>query len=468
MAKYIPVGEPSNDSERRGIRELRDHLPDHYVVIGNFDLNLPRRRNTLEFDAVVVGEWGLHAVEIKGWTGPIRGDQRTWELEWGRVQNPFQLNEKKAKALRDLLVQHLDYLPGDVFCQSVVFLPREGVRYEVDDGNAERLLVSGQVHDFFVDEERVYAKGPGALLDEGLRQQVVDTIIPLADPAPGLPRVESYEIQGELDRRDVPYREFVGEHKFLKNRRKVRLKRYEIDPLLSDAQRDKEFNKVLRDMEALESLEDNPYVARAHEMLLDREDEQIFYLVSEWVGPRTLRDFISELEGPLMPGDAMYHRALELALHLLRAVRFMHDRSIVHRNLHPRVVYLTEDQQSVPLKIADFDYARVADLQSIAGDVSDIGTEGYAAPELWSNDDYDHCVDMFSVGAMIFEMFAGGPLFESIDQMLDMEGIWQRKRSMLCDDDLREMVAGLIDRTPDRRKCTFERAISDFQDRLQP
>jgi serine/threonine protein kinase len=328
------------------------------------------------------------------------------------------------------------------------------------------LLIAGGVHDFFVDEERMFEKGPGPLLDEALRQKVVDTIIPLADPAPGLPRVESYEIQGELERQDVPYREFVGEHKFLKARRKVRLKRYEIDPLLSARQRESEFNKVLRDMEALESLGDNTYIARAYEMSLDREDEQIFYLVSEWVGPSTLRDFISRVEGPLSPGDELYRQALVYALHLLRAVRFMHERSIIHRNLHPRVIYLTEGHQSVPLKIADFDYARVADLQSIAGEVSDIGTEGYTAPELWSEDDYDHCVDIFSIGAIIFEMFAGAPLFSSLDEMLDMEGVWETKRALLSEPDMREIVDGLIARSTEQRKGAFDQAIADFKARL--
>src|SRR5690554_3765151 len=105
MAKYIPIGDPVNESEREGIRQLRDDLPDHYTVIGNFDLQLPRRTNTLEYDAVVVGEWGVYAVEIRGWDGPIYGDIRRWELDWGRVQNPFIMIEAKAKALRDMLVR---------------------------------------------------------------------------------------------------------------------------------------------------------------------------------------------------------------------------------------------------------------------------------------------------------------------------------------------------------------------------
>jgi hypothetical protein len=466
MAKYIPVGEPSNESERRGIRELRDRLPDHYVVIGNFDLVMPRRKNTLEFDAVVVGEWGIHAVEIKGWTGTIRGDKRVWELEWGRVRNPFQLNEIKAKALRDLLVQEMEYVPGDLFCQSVVFLPLEGVRYEVEDGNADRLLRAGQVLDFFVDEDRLLENGPGPLLDRELREKVVDTIIPLADPAPGLPRLESYEIEGELDQNKAPYREFVGRHKFLKNRRKVRIKRYEIDPLLGEEERQAEFNKVLRDMEALESLGDNIYVARAHDIMLDREDEHLFYLISEWVGPRRLREWLDDTSEPLEPGSDRYETALEFALHLLRATRFMHDRSIVHRNLNPDVIYLTEDDATVPLKVADFDYARVSDLQSIGGDVEDIGTEGYAARELLLGGDYNHLVDVFSIGTIIFEMFSSRRLYGDMGDLVDTDQTWEDKKELLLDDELRDICERLICDDPAPREQAFEDALAYFERRV--
>ena len=466
MAKYIPVGEPSNESERRGIRALRDQLPDHYIVIGNIDLAMPRRKNTYEYDAVVVGEWGLHAVEIKGWTGTIRGDQRIWELEWGRVRNPFKFNEKKAKALRDLLVRHMDYLPKKVFCQSVVYLPLEGIRYEVEDGNSERLLLGSDVHDFFVDEARLMKHGPGPLLDDELLQKVVDTIVPLADPAPGLPKIESYEVEGELDRTRVPYREFVGRHKLLKNRRKVRIKRYEIDLLLPEERRQAEFNKIIRDMEALESLGDNIYISRAHEVSLDREDEQILYLVSEWVGPRTLRDFCDESEEVVEAGTDRYRLASQYALHLLRAAQFMHERQIVHRNLHPRVVYLTENGKPVPLKIADFDYARVSDLQSITGEVSELGTEGYAAPELWHSKDYDYRVDLYSVGVIIFEMFSGSRLYTSVNEILDVDAAWKDKCDLILDETLREIIDGMVAREPDRRESAVGPAIEYFEQQI--
>ena len=38
MAKVIPFGDPVNDAERRAIAHLRDHLPDTYLILHNFEI----------------------------------------------------------------------------------------------------------------------------------------------------------------------------------------------------------------------------------------------------------------------------------------------------------------------------------------------------------------------------------------------------------------------------------------------
>ncbi len=461
MAKYIPIGEPINESEREGIRQLRDRLPDHYVVIGNFELQLPRRSNTLEYDAVVVGEWGLYAVEIRGWDGPIYGDIRRWELEWGRVQNPFILIERKAKALRDVLVRSVEGFPDELFCEAVVFLTGEEVSVEVNDRRNERLLVPGQLYEFFVDEDRLFTHGPGPLLDEATRDAIVDAIIPLAEPRSPLPSIPHIEVEAEIPADTSPYREFIGRHRMLRARGKVRIKAYSLDPLLPKDEQEAEYARALRDMEALTELEDNPYVARPYEMIQDKEDALTFYLVSEWVGPSTLREYIEQSDYEAL--DIHERRRMRrYAKYLLEAIAFMHERDIIHRNLHPGVVYLTNSRSGIPLKIADFDYARVASLKSIAGQISDLGTEGYAAPELWKDDGYDHRVDLFSAGVMLFELFSGRHLYADLPEMLRHDEVWQQKREAIADAGLRGLLDQMVSSDPDARTVGFEGARAYF------
>lgn len=461
MAKYIPIGDPVNESEREGIRQLRDDLPDHYTVIGNFDLQLPRRTNTLEYDAVVVGEWGVYAVEIRGWDGPIYGDIRRWELDWGRVQNPFIMIEAKAKALRDMLVRAIPSFPDELFCEAVVFLTHPDAEIYVQDARNKRLLRPGGLYDFFVDHDRIYEFGPGALLDEKKRQNVVDALIPLAQPRSLLPVIRNFEVLGELDSDGLPFREFVGRHRLLKSRGKVRIKAYAMDPLLSAEQQELEYNRALRDLEALIELEDNPYVARAYEMLLDREDELTVYLISEWVGKRTLADYIEELDYTAI--SVRQQREMhEFAQHLLFATSYMHERGIIHRNLHPKVIYLRHPSTGVSLKIADFDYARVSSLKSITGLAGTLGTQGYIAPELWMSDEHDHRVDIFSVAAILFELFSGKKLYENMSEMLEHDRIWQRKSVCVGDLELRDLLTRMISADPAGRQEGFERALEYF------
>jgi tRNA A-37 threonylcarbamoyl transferase component Bud32 len=461
MAKYIPIGEPINQSERDGIRQLRDRLPDHYIVIGNFELQLPRRKNTMEYDAVVVGEWGLYAVEIRGWGGRIRGDIRRWELEWGRVENPFIRIERKAKALRDLLVRSVAGFPDELFCEAVVFLTGDDVDIEINDERNCRLLMPGNVYDFFVDQERLIERGPGPLLDATMRDEIVDAISPLASPRSPLPVIQNFEVETEIPSDSAPYREFLGRHKLLQSRGKVRIKAYSMDPLLPKAEQDAEYNRAVRDMEALTKLEDNTYIARPYELLQDKEDELTFYLVSEWVGPTTLRDYAEQMDyQQLAEADVAEFR--QFAKHLLKAVSFMHSRDIIHRNLHPGVIYLTDSASGVPLKIADFDYARVANLRSIAGQISDLGTEGYAAPELWMEDGYDHRVDIFSVGVIMYELFTGRYLYSDLPEMLRHEEVWADKRHHIEDPQLREVLDRLVATDPAQRTIGLEAALELF------
>lgn len=457
MARYVPIGEPMNNGEEEGIRRLRDELPDHFIVIGNFELQLPLRSNTLEYDAVVLGEHAIYAVEIKGWSGTITGDMRRWRLEWGPVENPFNRVDRKAKALRHFLVQALGDLPASLYVESVVFLPSD-VDIEVNDLRMQRLLTGPRIWEFFLAEDRILRHGPGPLLDDDFRHKVLEVIAPIAN-APNRVAVRGYRLEAELERPRRPYREYVGRHTLLEHRRFVRIKEYRLDPLLDRSLRRDAYNRGVRDMEALGRLEENAFVARAYDLVQDRDDDLLFYLVSEWVGPHTLAD--------LLVGKTREHsfsERIQLASHLLEAVRYMHSRGIVHRDLHPGAIYLTQGTESeVPIKITDFDYARVANLPSILADPSEVGTQGYIAPELWSDEDatHDHRVDIFSIGVVIAELIALERVFPNINDMLAHEERWQEFRQQLppgC----ASVLDGLVRGDPDERFNDLDDAIDFF------
>lgn len=463
MADYIRIGDPANEAEREGFRLLRDFLPDHYLILGNFDLRLPGRRSSLEFDAVVIGEYGFYAVEIKGWTGHIRGDVRDWYVPWGRVSNPLNFLEKKTKALAHFVRSQMPGLSEEIFFTPVLFFPRRDAILELPADLRRFVVCQDEIYEHFVDMELVRSHGPGPFRSRERRQEVLNALVEIAEPPQGGVLLPFYNVDAELESGNRRYREFVGSHQYLKNRSKVRIKAYAVDALASPGARQREQRRILRDMEALEALDGNPYVARPYEMQPDYQDSLILYLVSEWMGQRTLATCLDEYRereiGPI-------YQWRSLGYHLVEAISSIHQAGIVHRNLSPEVIYLTEDEQPVPLKVADFDFAWVRKMEPVADDLYQAGAPGYAAPELRSSGAVDPRVDLFALGAMLFALVTGRRLFERTEDEGEITRVWEERKSWIKDEELQEIVGGLVSPQPQRRVEAMERARSYFADQL--
>lgn len=456
MATYIPIGAPANDAETEGMRLLRDLLPEHYVVIGNFDLRLKGRRNSLEFDAVVIGEHGIYAVEIKGWSGPIEGVAGRWKTPWATLDNPLTYLERKTKALRQFISEGVGGLDASIFCSPVVLFPRQVEGLTLPEAERRHVVQPDEIYGYFVDLDRLHEQGPGPLRDEQLRRAVVDTIVPRANALKHRVTIDAYEIEKELEVGHRHWREYLGQHRYVKSRGKVRIKAYTMD-LLGEAERQQaELARAVRDTEALSVLDDNPYVASSYDMVRDQDDELIFYMISEYVGSRTLGTYLERAREHGWKLD----RRLALALALVEAITSIHQAGIIHRNLHPGVIYMTRSSARVPFKIADFDFARIQQLESISDELNSIGTEGYRAPELWMGEPYDHRVDIFSLGAILYELLTLERLFEGMGDLLQIDEIWAKRREAIAWPQLAEAIGQMIRASAEERVDSLDAVAS--------
>ena len=69
MATVIPIGEPVNEAERRAIAHLRDHLPESYLLVHNFEIH--RNGEIFEVDLAVIAPHAVYLVDVKGTRGLI-------------------------------------------------------------------------------------------------------------------------------------------------------------------------------------------------------------------------------------------------------------------------------------------------------------------------------------------------------------------------------------------------------------
>jgi eukaryotic-like serine/threonine-protein kinase len=140
---------------------------------------------------------------------------------------------------------------------------------------------------------------------------------------------------------------------------------------------------------------------------VERGDDGVPFIVMEYVEGRSLRQLLRD-EAPLSPA-----RAVALVDQVLAGLAEAHAHGIVHRDLKPSNVLVEALKDGTELcKVLDFGIAR-----TIGGDTTDpqltrtgmmLGTPGYMAPEQISSSDFDHRVDLYAAGVILYELLTGG------------------------------------------------------------
>src|SRR5438132_1475547 len=155
-----------------------------------------------------------------------------------------------------------------------------------------------------------------------------------------------------------------------------------------------------------------------HANILDVHDigthEGSPYIVSELLHGSTLRE-------RLRKGRLSVQEAKDYALQLAQGLSAAHEKGIVHRDLKPENLFITEEGR---LKILDFGIAKlVAPMTLGTGETlpspqphtkegAILGTIGYMSPEQVRGQPADQRSDVFSFGAILYEMLAGCGAFE--------------------------------------------------------
>jgi len=132
--------------------------------------------------------------------------------------------------------------------------------------------------------------------------------------------------------------------------------------------------------------------------------DKIQYIVMEYIDGITLKEFI-EQQGVLKWKDAVH-----FTVQVLRALQHAHDRGIVHRDIKPQNIMLFPDGT---IKVMDFGIARFAREDGKTLSDKTIGSVHYISPEQARGDITDEKSDIYSVGAMLYEMLTGQKPFDA-------------------------------------------------------
>lgn len=181
--------------------------------------------------------------------------------------------------------------------------------------------------------------------------------------------------------------------------REVAIKEIRQEPGLSEAQRAELRERMIREGRTAARIS-HPSVATVHDAIVEDGSP---WIIMELVQARSLEQVIEE-EGPLPP-----RLVAEIGVDLLGALRAAHDQGILHRDVKPGNVLITETGRVV---LTDFGIAKAEGDSSLTKTGMVIGSPGYTAPERARGEHTGPESDLWSLGATLYFAVEGRPAYE--------------------------------------------------------
>ena len=221
----------------------------------------------------------------------------------------------------------------------------------------------------------------------------------------------------------------------------------------ADADRLRRFEQEARATSAL----NHPNILAIHDL---GNHEGAPYVVSELLEGETLRDRIGATPLPL-------RKAIDYGSQVARGLAAAHEKGIVHRDLKPDNLFVTKDGR---VKILDFGLAKLVGGDMLtegetntaglakgtdAGKV--LGTVGYMSPEQVRAQPVDHRSDIFSFGAVLYEMLSGKRAFRGASAVETMNAILKEDPPPLTETNrqlppgLERIVSHCLEKSPEER-----------------
>ncbi|CAM9539243.1 unnamed protein product [Phaeothamnion confervicola] len=140
----------------------------------------------------------------------------------------------------------------------------------------------------------------------------------------------------------------------------------------------------------------HPNIVGYWESFFDGPRQDTLCIVMEFAGGGDLYQYLRDCGSRLLPED----RVLDWLVQITLAVKHLHDRKILHRDLKTQNIFLTSQRL---VKLGDFGIAKVL-ANTMEQARTAIGTPYYMSPEICRERRYDNRSDIWSLGCVCYEM----------------------------------------------------------------
>jgi len=403
----LPGSEPVNEREREVVAAIVERLPDSCWVIPNIELPEPSGQ-AYEYDAIVVTPHAAYAVETKGWSGRIVGDAREWLVNGAARRAPIGLIERKAKILKSRLVEHAPAL-ARVRVQGVVAFARRPEVLELTPEAEARVQPSAGALAHYLMDPGAIDRRPSEIVDLG--ETIVRAITGVARHRTGPRMFREYRVVEVLEQGpDESY--YLARHSQFPGAPAVRLRVTSLSPYrLTPQQLAERRETVYRVLHAQMLMGSHPNIVTARD-IFDDEVLPVVVTVLDDVQGRTLRQRMQD-GTPLT-----YQERLDVLIDVCRALVHAHGHGVVHRTVAPERILLGDDGT---VRLTGFGLARIVVPDGATvwtpDNIDDVDPR-YLAPELAyaALGDVSPATDVYSLGCVAYELFAGAPPFAGPDE----------------------------------------------------
>lgn len=214
--------------------------------------------------------------------------------------------------------------------------------------------------------------------------------------------------------------------------------------------------RFIQEAQAASSL-DHPSICNIHG-IDETKDGQLFICMACYEG-ETLKKIIDG--GPLG-----IDRIIDIALQVAHGLAKAHSQEIVHRDIKPANIFITEEGHA---KILDFGLAKLVGKSSLTKTGTATGTVAYMSPEQASGEEVTYQTDIWSLGAVLYEMISGNQPFPGDSWEAVVYAILHKKPQKIrltrpdTPEALRIVVKRMLQKNPQRRYKSVDTLIKDLE-----